>query len=72
MEKKQKENIAELKNSRNNLKVSECLNSINETASANNNLMPVLLNAAHNNVTLGEMVDELKKIFGTYTEANVF
>jgi hypothetical protein len=34
--------------------------------------MPVLIKAAINNVTLGEMVSELKKHFGTYEEVVVF
>ncbi len=34
--------------------------------------MPVLVKAAQNYVTLGEMVNELKVVFGTYQEAAVF
>jgi len=34
--------------------------------------MPVFIEAAENYVTLGEMVNELKKHFGVYEEAIVF
>jgi len=34
--------------------------------------MPVLIEAAENYVTLGEMVEVLKQHFGTYEEAVVF
>jgi len=33
--------------------------------------MPVFIKAAHHYVTLGEMVGELKEIFGTYEEKAV-
>ena len=34
--------------------------------------MPEFLKAAQNYVTLGEMVGELKEVFGTYEETAVF
>jgi len=34
--------------------------------------MPVFVKAAHNYVSLGEMVGELKEVFGTYEEIAVF
>jgi hypothetical protein len=34
--------------------------------------MPVLIKAAQNYVTLGEMINEMKEVFGTYEEASVF
>jgi hypothetical protein len=34
--------------------------------------MPVFIKASHNKVTLGEMVGELKEVFGTYEEVTVF
>ena len=34
--------------------------------------MPVLIKGAHNYVTLGEMIAEMKKVFGTYEETVVF
>jgi hypothetical protein len=34
--------------------------------------MPVFVDAALNYVTLGEMTEELKKVFGIYEETAVF
>ena len=36
------------------------------------NLMPLLLEAAHAEVTEGEMVQTLQKVFGTYSESPEF
>jgi len=68
----QKKRLAELKMNRNNDLVIESLQQINDAAVNGKNLMPVLINAADNYVTLGEMVDELKKHFGVYEESVVF
>ena len=69
---KQKERLAALKARRDNQKVLECLKKISEAAVDGSNLMPVFVKAAENYVTLGEMVDELKKHFGTYEEVAAF
>lgn len=36
------------------------------------NIMPPLLNAVRQNATLGEMVEAMRKVYGTYTETPVF
>ncbi len=69
---KQKKRLADLKQSRNQQDVKKSLDDIRIAAVEGNNLMPTLINAAHNYVTLGEMVTELKEIFGIYQEAAVF
>ena len=69
---KQKKHLADLRQSRNGELVKESLNDIKNAATDGNNLMPVLVKAARNYVTLGEMVNEMKEIFGTYQEAAVF
>ncbi len=53
-------------------KVEESLEEIRSAAIDGKNLMPVLIKAAQNYVTFGEMVEELKKVFGIYEEAAVF
>jgi methylmalonyl-CoA mutase N-terminal domain/subunit len=68
----QKKRLAELRQSRNQKDVDESLLEIFSAAENGNNLMPVFVKAAHNKVTLGEMVGELKKVFGTYEEVVVF
>ncbi|NWF90036.1 MAG: methylmalonyl-CoA mutase family protein [Ignavibacteriaceae bacterium] len=72
VEKKQREKLTILKSKRNKDLVDKSLASIKNAAIENRNLMPVLVDAALNYVTLGEMVEELKKVFGIYTETTVF
>jgi len=68
----QKKRLADLKQTRNEDAVKESLAEIKDASLNGNNLMPVLVKAAKNYVTLGEMVNEMKAIFGTYEEAAVF
>jgi methylmalonyl-CoA mutase N-terminal domain/subunit len=72
VEKLQRQRLADLKQSRNEKSVAESLAEIKNAAINFNNLMPVLVKAAHNYVTLGEMVGELKEVFGIYEETAVF
>lgn len=72
VEKKQREQLAVLKQSRNNQTVIDCLNEIENAAVDGKNLMPVFIKASDNYVTLGEMVGSLKKHFGIYEESAVF
>ena len=68
----QKKRLAELRQSRSQQDVDESLAEIFSAAENGNNLMPIFVKAAHNKVTLGEMVGELRKVFGTYEEVVVF
>jgi methylmalonyl-CoA mutase N-terminal domain/subunit len=68
----QKKRLADLKQSRNNNDVEESLAEIKSAGENGNNLMPIFVKAAHNKVTLGEMVGELREVFGTYEEVVVF
>ena len=72
VEAKQKERLAKLKETRDKTKVQECLNELDNAARNNINLMPILVKAAENYVTLGEMVNVLKEPFGIYEESVVF
>jgi methylmalonyl-CoA mutase N-terminal domain/subunit len=68
----QKQRLADIRQSRNQQSVDESLAEIKDAAINNKNLMPVFVKAAHNYVTLGEMVGALKVVFGTYEEVAVF
>ena len=68
----QRKRLAELRQSRNNNAVAKSLKKINDAAVNGTNIMPVLVEAAENYVTLGEMVSELKQHFGIYEESVVF
>jgi len=72
VEKKQKRELAEIKQSRNQQAVDESVAEIKKAAEDGTNLMPVFIKAAQNYVTMGEMVGELREVFGTYEEAAVF
>ena len=68
----QKKRLGELRQSRSQQDVKESLAEILAAGENGNNLMPIFVKASHNKVTLGEMVGELKKVFGTYDEVVVF
>ncbi|MCX7875521.1 MAG: methylmalonyl-CoA mutase family protein [Melioribacteraceae bacterium] len=69
---KQKKRLAELRQSRNKEAVEKSLKEISQAAIDGKNIMPVLIDAANNYATLGEMVAELKKHFGIYEESVIF
>ena len=72
VQKQQIKKINDLKQSRNNRDVEKSLEKIRIAAIDGKNLMPVFLEAATKYVTLGEMVGELKEVYGTYDEVAVF
>lgn len=72
VQKQQIKRLSELKQSRNQKDFEESLKAIKQAAIDGKNLMPVFLDAAKKYVTLGEMVGELKEVFGTYEETAVF
>ena len=72
VQKQQVKRLSELKQSRNQKAVEDSLAEIKQAAVDGKNLMPVFLKSAQNYVTIGEMVGELKEVFGTYEETAVF
>ncbi len=62
----QVEKLKALKLKRDNIKVAGSLRSLNEKAHGTENLMPTVLEAVENYCTLGEISDELRKVFGEY------
>ncbi len=60
------EKIKKLKAIRSAEKVAASLNKINEHAVSGQNLMPAVVEAVENYCTLGEIADELRKVFGEY------
>ncbi|HLF45677.1 MAG TPA: methylmalonyl-CoA mutase family protein [Chitinophagaceae bacterium] len=55
-----------LKNTRDKPKVDQLLQQLNDRANSGENLMPVVIEAVENKVTLGEIADELRSVFGEY------
>jgi methylmalonyl-CoA mutase N-terminal domain/subunit len=62
----QSEKLAALRAKRNNEKVHSCLQQISTAAKNGSNLMPFVIDAVEHYCTLGEIADELRKIFGEY------
>jgi methylmalonyl-CoA mutase N-terminal domain/subunit len=58
--------IARLKERRNKEQVNKCLETIRQKATGDENIMPAVIDAVENYCTLGEIADELRKLFGEY------
>jgi methylmalonyl-CoA mutase N-terminal domain/subunit len=72
VEEQQIKKLKELRASRDNRKVKVCLENLILSAKDGTNLMPRILECARNHVTLGEMCNGLKEVFGVYEEQTVF
>lgn len=72
VEKKQVDRLRAMKASRNQEAVERSMQEIRSAALDGKNLMPVFVDAARNYVTLGEMVEELREVFGVYQETAIF
>ena len=72
VERKQKERTAQVKNERDNSKVNQSLNRLEEVARSKDNTMPAFLECVEAYATLGEMCDVLRKVFGTQKEFLAF
>ena len=70
VESEQVSNIQDIRKKRNNKIVAEKLKDIAEAASGQKiNLIPLIISAAKNNATLGEIVDSMKKVYGEWSES---
>ncbi len=73
LERKQIERVQALRGRRNSAAVEASLSAVANAADRENaNLMPALLEAARAYVTLGEMCDALRQVWGTWRETPVF
>jgi len=62
----QTKKLQSLKKGRDNPKVDQCLQELNDRASGTENIMPAVLSAVENKCTLGEIADTLREVFGEY------
>ena len=62
----QSEKLAELRRKRDAAKAAECLEKVLAAAKGTENLMPVVIEAVENYCTLGEIADQLRKVYGEY------
>ncbi len=72
VEEEQKESLKKLRSERDNDKVSRELERLLEAARGAENIMPVILDCARCYCTEGEIIGELKKVFGEYQEPPLF
>jgi methylmalonyl-CoA mutase, N-terminal domain len=68
IEERQLKRLREVKQMRNSTKVRECLDHIRKVSQDRGNLMPPIINAIREYVTLQEICDVWRDIFGRYTD----
>src|SRR6188472_4240878 len=62
----QVEKLKRLRDNRDRAKVDQLLQQLNDKAVSGENLMPAVIEAVENKITLGEIADELRSVFGEY------
>ncbi len=72
VEKEQQRHLAKLRKERNNTAVRQTLAQLKSTAQENRNVMPALIDCSRAYCTLGEIINELKGVYGTWREEPVF
>ena len=72
LERKQVERVRALRAGRDGGAVEAALARLGEDAAGERNLMPAVLDAARVYVTMGEMCNTLREIWGTWRETPVF
>ncbi len=70
--KEQIRKINKLKEERNNDKVKETLETLKKAARGTDNLMPLIMEAVREYALIGEIINVLKEVFGTYHEDSIF
>src|SRR5690606_36733105 len=68
IEAKQRERLARVRRERNATRVKETLAEVRRAAQEGDNLVPPILEAVKAYATLGEIIDELRGVFGEYEE----
>ena len=64
--------LNKLKEERNNDKVKEKLERLKEAARGTENLMPFIVDAVREYTSIGEIINALTEIFGTYHEDSIY
>ena len=68
VERRQKERLAQVKQQRDNERVEQTLQRLEQVARSNENTVPTLVDCVESYATVGEMSDTLRKVFGTQKE----
>ena len=70
IESNQREKLRKLRANRDNDKVGNLLLALTEAAKGDSNVMPLLIECVENKVTLGEICNQLRKVWGEYRAPN--
>jgi len=70
--KKQTKKLENLREKRDNHKAKQSLEMIEKIAQSDENLFPYVIDALRNDCTLGEIINAMKKVFGTYMAPSGF
>ena len=70
--KKQTKKLENLREKRDNYKAKHSLEMIEKIAQSDENLFPYVIDALRNDCTLGEIINAMKKVFGTYMAPSGF
>ena len=66
IESNQRARLAELRTSRDNARVGELLGQLETAAQGSENLMPLFITCVENDITLGEICNVLRRVWGEY------
>ncbi len=72
LEKAQKERLAELRQNRDQKNVDQLILRLKSTANSTDNLMPLLVECVEGDLTLGEITDALREVWGEYRPTGLF
>lgn len=64
--------LRKYKQDRDHALISKCLNQIIEVCSNGGNVIPTLISSMRAGVTLGEAIDSMRRVFGSYREEAIF
>jgi methylmalonyl-CoA mutase N-terminal domain/subunit len=65
-------NLQKIKKDRDNDQVQTSLENLKKAAKGTENLMPYIIEAVKNYASIGEIINSLKEVFGTYQEDSIF
>jgi methylmalonyl-CoA mutase N-terminal domain/subunit len=71
IERYQRQKLDRVRGQRDGRKVQDCLTTLRKAAQGTENLMPNILDAVKSYVTLGEIADCLREVFGEYNERTI-
>jgi methylmalonyl-CoA mutase N-terminal domain/subunit len=72
IEQRQLQRLQEVKRSRDNDRVKECLKKVKEASLGDRNLMPCIIDAVREYATIQEICDVWREVFGRYTDPGYF